>query len=64
MVEKGLGVSILPRLITYRTAYNVSIASPKEKMHRELGLITRANDYTPWAIRKFTEFALKYPFEY
>ena len=64
MVEKGLGVSILPRLITYRTAYNVSIASPKEKMNRELGLITRANDYTPWAIRKFTEFALKYPFEY
>ncbi len=64
MVEKGFGVSILPKLITYRTIYNIAIAYPKEKMTREIGFITRANDYTPWAIRKFTEFALKYPFEY
>ena len=63
MVEKGFGVSILPKLVTYRTAYNIAIASPKEKMAREIGLITRANDYTPWAIQKFTEFALKYPFK-
>ncbi len=64
MVEKGFGVSILPKLITYRTIYNIAIAYPKEKMTREIGFITRTNDYTPWAIRKFTEFALKYPFEY
>lgn len=60
MVEKGFGVSILPKLITYRSAYNIAVVSPKEKMAREIGFLTRANDYRPWAIQTFMDFALSY----
>lgn len=63
MVEQGFGVSILPKLITHRAPYKIAIVSPKEDASREIGLVTRADDYTPWAIRKFSEFALNYKFK-
>jgi DNA-binding transcriptional LysR family regulator len=57
MVEHGFGIGIMPQLVTQRTPYHVSIIQPIEKVSREIGLLTRHNDYGSWAIRKFKKFA-------
>lgn len=56
MVEHGLGVGIMPLLVTHRTSYQIAIIQPVEKVCREIGLVTRNNKDHLWAIDKFTKF--------
>lgn len=56
MVEKGLGVSILPDMILQRIPYNLEIRSLKVPYYRRIGLAFKnRNGFTP-AVEKFIEY--------
>ncbi len=59
MVENGLGIGVLPKLILRRIPYKVEIRSFSEPFYREIGLAMRSHDAAPAAVRKFVEY-LKY----
>ena len=59
MVESGLGISILPRLILRRIPYHVEIRSLSEPFYREIGLAVRSMDTASAAVRVFLTY-LKY----
>lgn len=63
MVEHGLGIGIMPLLVTYRTPYDIRILQPVERVSREIGLVTRNNDHHSWAMQKFMKFAKIYEFQ-
>ncbi len=56
MVEKGLGVSILPDMILRRIPYNLEIRPLKVPYYRTIGLVFKdKKDLTP-AVQKFVEY--------
>ena len=56
MVEKGMGISILPDLILKRIPYKIEIRSLKEPYYRSVGLaVKNRNNLTP-AVQKFIEY--------
>lgn len=59
MVEKGLGVSILPEMILKKIPYNLEIRSLKHPFYREIGLVMRNRKHLTPAAQKFIEY-LKY----
>lgn len=59
MVESGLGIGVLPRLILKRIPYSVEIRSFSRPIYREIGLAMRGSGTTPAAVRKFVQY-LKY----
>ncbi len=59
MVENGLGIGILPRLILQRIPYKVEIRSFSEPLYREIGLAMRNSKLISAAVTKFIEY-LKY----
>lgn len=59
MVEQGLGIGILPRLILRRIPYRVEIRSLSRPFYREIGLALRNQKNASAAVKKFTEY-LKY----
>lgn len=63
MIEKGLGVSILPEMILKRIPYNVEIRSLKIPFYREIGIAMRNRKHLPPAVAKFIEY-LKYREEF
>ncbi len=59
MIEQGLGIGILHRMILQRIPYEVEIRSLKEPVYREIGLAMRCRKSTSAAVKKFVEY-LKY----
>lgn len=59
MVESGLGISILPRLILQRNPYRVETRSLSEPFYREIGLAIKEACTVPASVRVSTDY-LKY----
>lgn len=59
MVESGLGIGILPRLILQRIPYQVEIRSFTEPYYREIGLAFPGRKTVSTVTRRFVEY-LKY----
>lgn len=60
MVEQGLGISILPKFVTTRHSFQISLVPVSPCYTRNLGMVTRKNDYLSWSVKKFMEFAGNY----
>lgn len=59
MVESGLGIGILPRLILRRIPYRVEIRSFSEPFFREIGFAVKSGEIASVAVRRFEQY-LKY----
>lgn len=59
MVESGLGIGILPRLILRRIPYRVEIRRFSAPFYREIGLAMRKGDSISVAVKEFIQY-LKY----
>ena len=59
MVESGLGIGILPRLILRRIPYQVEIRSLEDTPFREITFAVRGGRTASAAVKRFTEY-LKY----
>ena len=56
MVESGLGISILPRLILRRNPYHVEIRPLSQPFYREIGLAMKKGNQISAAVKKFIEY--------
>lgn len=56
MVEKGLGVSILPRLILRRMPYHLAVRPLEEPAYRQLGFVLRSRKDTSLAMKRFLQY--------
>ncbi|WP_455500279.1 LysR family transcriptional regulator [Gemmiger sp.] len=56
MVERGMGLSILPDLILKRVPYRLAIRPLREPYYRPIGLATKADAHLTPAARKFMEY--------
>lgn len=56
MVEKGMGVSILPELILRRIPYSIEIRSLREPYFRPIGLAMKNAEHLMPAVQKFIEY--------
>lgn len=56
MVEKGLGIGILPDLILQRTPYQMEIRPLQKPYHRPVGLAMKNKDHLAPAVQKFIEY--------
>ena len=56
MVEKGLGIGILPDMILQRIPYHMEIRSLTVPYYREIGLAMKKQDRLTPAARKFIEY--------
>lgn len=59
MVESGLGIGILPRLILRRIPYRVEIRSFSEPFFREIGFAVKSGEIASVAVQRFEQY-LKY----
>lgn len=56
MVEKGMGVSILPEMILQRIPYQVEIRSLQEPYYRSIGLAVKNQKHITPVVEKFIEY--------
>ena len=56
MVEKGMGVGILPDMILQRIPYKIRIRSLKEPYYRPIGLAMKDKEHLSPAVKKFLEY--------
>ena len=56
MVESGLGVGILPRLILQRIPYNIEIRSLSVPVFREIGFVMREQADVSEAVKRFISY--------
>lgn len=56
MVEKGLGVGVLPDMILQRTPYKIEIRSFQEPYYRSIGLAMKSQKHVTPATQKFIEY--------
>lgn len=56
MVEKGLGIAILPELILKRIPYRILKKELEVPAYREIGLALRDRKQPPLAVKKFLEY--------
>jgi len=56
MVEKGLGISILPELILKRIPYNIVAKSLEEPAYREIVIAFRSRDTISLAVNRFLNY--------
>ena len=59
MIESGLGIGILPRLILQRNPYRVEVRSLSQPFYREIGLAVKKRSTASASVKKFIEY-LKY----
>ncbi len=59
MVESGMGISILPKLILKRVPYKIVAKELDVKAYRRIGLAVRDKKTVPLAVKKFIDY-LKY----
>lgn len=58
MVERGLGVAILPSLVLTRTPYKLAIRPLSPKRFREIGFATKASTQPSLPVRRFAEYLM------
>lgn len=56
MVEKGLGIGILPDMILQRIPYKIEIRSLQEPYYRQIGLAMKNQEHITPATKKFVEY--------
>lgn len=56
MVESGLGVSILPRLILRRTPYHIALRRLDVPAYRQIGLAVRNKKTAPLTVKRFLNY--------
>jgi len=56
MVEKGLGISVLPRLILKRIPYHIAVRELDAPAYRKIGFAVRNKKTTPLAVKRFMEY--------
>lgn len=56
MVECGLGVSVLPRLILQRIPYRIAVRRLDIPAHRNIGIALREKKRAPLAVKRFLEY--------
>ena len=56
MVEKGMGIGILPDMILRRVPYQIEIRSLKEPYYRLIGLSMKSRERLAPAVQKFLEY--------
>ncbi len=56
MVEKGMGVSILPDMILRRIPYQLEIRSLQEPFYRSIGLAIKNRQHMTPAVKKFIDY--------
>lgn len=56
MVEKGMGVSILPDMILRRIPYNIEIRSLQTPYYRSIGLAIKDQKHVTPAVQKFIDY--------
>ena len=56
MVESGLGVSVLPKLILRRIPYRIAARGLEPPAYRSIGLALRDRKTAPPAVRHFLEY--------
>lgn len=56
MVEKGLGIAILPKLILEGITYNVIIKPLEVPAFRDIGFVVKDIDSIPYAVKRFMEY--------
>ena len=56
MVEKGMGISILPDLILKRVPYKIEIRPLEEPYYRSIGLAMKNRKNLTPAVQKFIEY--------
>lgn len=56
MVENGLGISILPRLILRRIPYRLAVIEPDRPAFREIGLAVRDKKAMSLAVTRFLDY--------
>ena len=56
MVEKGLGISILPRLILKRCPYNIIIKRLEVPVYRNIGIALRDRKSASLAVQRFLDY--------
>lgn len=60
MVEKGLGISIMPELLLQGRTENVRVMELSQPMTRTIALATPAAQQNSPCVRRFTEYVLRY----
>lgn len=60
MVEKGLGISMEPRLVLRRQAYHIAIRSLKEKAYRNISLLIKDKRIASAAARRFMDYLVDF----
>ena len=56
MVEKGLGIAILPELILKRSPYNIIAKELDVPAYRNLGIAIKGKKTTSLAVKRFLEY--------
>lgn len=56
MVEKGMGVSILPDMILKDIPYKIEIRSLEKPYYRSIGLAVKKQSHLTPAVKKFIEY--------
>ena len=56
MVEKGLGVSILPNMILRRIPYEIEIRPLEKPYFRQIGLVMKDRSRLTPVVKKFMEY--------
>ena len=56
MVEKGMGLSILPDLILQRIPYDIEIRPLQTPYYRQIGLAMKDRKQVTPAVQKFIEY--------
>ncbi len=56
MIEKGMGVAILPDMILQRIPYDLAIRSLKEPYFRSIGLAMKSREHIAPAVQKFIDY--------
>ena len=56
MVEKGMGVAILPDMILRRIPYDLAIRPLKEPYYRTIGLAMKSREHMAPAVQKFIDY--------
>ena len=56
MVESGLGVAVLPRLILRRAPYQILEKELDVEAYRDIGLALRQRETAPLAVKRFLDY--------
>ena len=59
MVEQGLGVSLLTKLVTRKTSYNIAVLPIEPKIIRTMSIVIKDKNSLPLASKEFIYYLLK-----